>query len=140
LFSRDGLSLPELCALVPSSILEITGDVACEQASTIAYCLSPRALASMRIKYAQNGLDRLFKFKLIYITYNNILNIYMFGELNILQLKVIFLGDFSYVKIFLTQLSCYHDNNFKYFMLGKYNGLVSKARGFCMHVFSSQLY
>ena len=50
---------------------------------------------------------------------------------------MIFLGDFSFVKIFLTKLSCYHDNYFKYFMFGKYNGFVSKVRGFCMHVFSS---
>jgi hypothetical protein len=50
---------------------------------------------------------------------------------------VIFSGDFSFVKIFLTKLSCYHDNYFKYFMFGKYNGFVSKASGFCMHVFSS---
>ena len=61
----------------------------------------------------------------------------MFGELTIVQLKVIFLGDFSFVKIFLTKLSCYHDNYFKYFMFGKHNGFVSKARGFCMYVFSS---
>jgi hypothetical protein len=39
------------------------------------------------------------------------------------------LGDFSFVKIFLTKLSCYHDNFFKYFMFGKYNGFVSKAMG-----------
>ena len=53
---------------------------------------------------------------------------------------MIFLGDFSFVKIFLTKLSCYHDNYFKYFMFGKYNGFVSKARGVCMHVSSSTLY
>jgi hypothetical protein len=41
---------------------------------------------------------------------------------------VIFLGDFSILKIFLIKLSCYHDNYFKYFMLGKYNGFVSKER------------
>jgi hypothetical protein len=46
---------------------------------------------------------------------------------------------FSFVKIFLTKLSCYHDNYFKYFMFGKYNGFVSKVRGFCIHVFSSRL-
>jgi hypothetical protein len=50
---------------------------------------------------------------------------------------VIFLGDFwhfSFVKIFLTKLSCYHDNYFKYFMFGKYNGFVSKARvSACMY-------
>jgi hypothetical protein len=58
----------------------------------------------------------------------------MFGELKILQLKVIFLGDFSFVKIFLTKLSCSHDNYFKYSMFGKYNGL-SARRGVsaCMY-------
>ena len=40
---------------------------------------------------------------------------------------MIFLGDFSFVRIFL-KLLCYHDNNFRYFMFGKYNGFVSKAR------------
>jgi hypothetical protein len=46
----------------------------------------------------------------------------MFGELN-----------FLFVKIFLTKLSSYHDNYCKYFMFGKYNGFVCKAKGFCMH-------
>jgi hypothetical protein len=47
---------------------------------------------------------------------------------------VIFLGDFSFVRIFLKKLSCYHDNNFGYFMFGKYNGFVSKARvSACMY-------
>jgi hypothetical protein len=32
--------------------------------------------------------------------------------------------DFSFVKIFLTKLWCYHDNYFKYFMFGKYNGFA----------------
>jgi hypothetical protein len=50
---------------------------------------------------------------------------------------IIFLGDFSFAKIFLTKLLSYYDNYFKYFMFGKYNGFVSKASGFCMHVFSS---
>jgi hypothetical protein len=55
---------------------------------------------------------------------------------------VIFLGDFSFVRIFLTKkLSCYNDNYFRYFMFGKYNGFVSKARvSACMHVFSSISY
>jgi hypothetical protein len=47
---------------------------------------------------------------------------------------VLFLGDISFVKIFLTKLSCYHDNYFKYFMFGKLNGFVSKGRGFCMPI------
>ena len=39
---------------------------------------------------------------------------------------MIFLGHFS--------LSCYHDNYFRYFMFGKYNGFVSKARvSACMY-------
>jgi hypothetical protein len=43
---------------------------------------------------------------------------------------VIFLGDF----LFLKKLSCYHDNYFRYFMFGKYNGFVSKARvSACMY-------
>jgi hypothetical protein len=57
----------------------------------------------------------------------------MFGELIILQLKVIFLGVFSFVKIFLIKLSCYHDNYFTYFMFGEHNSFVSMARGFLMH-------
>jgi hypothetical protein len=41
---------------------------------------------------------------------------------------VIFLGDFSIVKIFLVKLLCYLDSYFKYVMFGKYNGFASKAR------------
>ena len=41
---------------------------------------------------------------------------------------MIFLGDFSIVKIFLIKLSCYYDNYFIDFIFGKYNGFVSKAR------------
>jgi hypothetical protein len=42
---------------------------------------------------------------------------------------VIFLGDFSFVRIFLKNY-----NNFGYFMFGKYNGFVSKARvSACMY-------
>jgi hypothetical protein len=35
---------------------------------------------------------------------------------------------FICIKNILKKLSCYHDNNFGYFMFGKYNGFVSKAR------------
>jgi hypothetical protein len=46
----------------------------------------------------------------------------------------IFRAGFSNVKIFLMKLSCYHDNYFKYFMFGKYNGFVSKAKvSACMY-------
>ena len=45
----------------------------------------------------------------------------------------IFRGFFS-CKNILKKLSCYHDNYFKYFILGKYNGFVSKARvSACMY-------
>jgi hypothetical protein len=41
---------------------------------------------------------------------------------------------FFICKNILKKLSCYHDNNFKYFMFGKYNGFVSKARvSACMY-------
>jgi hypothetical protein len=48
---------------------------------------------------------------------------------------VIFLGDFSFIcKNILKKLSCYHHNYFRYFMYGKYNGFVSKARvSACMY-------
>ena len=37
-------------------------------------------------------------------------------------------------KNILKKLSCYHDNYFRYFMFGKYNGFVSKARvSACMY-------
>jgi hypothetical protein len=37
-------------------------------------------------------------------------------------------------KYILKKLSCYHDNYFRYFMFGKYNGFVSKARvSACMY-------
>ena len=36
---------------------------------------------------------------------------------------------FAECHIFIvSNLWCYHDNNFRYFMFGKYNGFVSKAR------------
>ena len=42
---------------------------------------------------------------------------------------------FFICKNILKKLLCYHDNYFKYFTFGKYNGFV--GGGFCMHVFSS---
>jgi hypothetical protein len=46
----------------------------------------------------------------------------------------IFLGDLFICKNILKKLSCYHDNYFRYFMFGKYNGFVSKARiSACMY-------
>jgi hypothetical protein len=52
----------------------------------------------------------------------------------------IFRGFFICKNILNKIIVLYHDNYFKYFMFGKYNGFVSKARGFCMHVFSSLRY
>ena len=41
---------------------------------------------------------------------------------------------FFICKNILKKLSCYHDNYFRYFMFGKYNGFVSKARvSVCMY-------
>ena len=41
---------------------------------------------------------------------------------------------FFICKNILKKLSCYHDNNFRYFMFGKYNGFVNKARvSACMY-------
>jgi hypothetical protein len=42
---------------------------------------------------------------------------------------------FSICKDILKKISCYHDNYFRYFMFGKYNGFVSKARvSACMYI------
>jgi hypothetical protein len=41
---------------------------------------------------------------------------------------------FFICKNILKKLSCYHDNYSRYFMFGKYNGFVSKARASaCMY-------
>jgi hypothetical protein len=41
---------------------------------------------------------------------------------------------FFICKNIFKKLSCYHDNYFRYFMFGKYNGFVSKARvSACMY-------
>jgi hypothetical protein len=46
-----------------------------------------------------------------------------------------------YHRKFLKKLSCYHDNNFGYFMFGKYNGFVSKARvSACMYFLVVSIY
>jgi hypothetical protein len=40
----------------------------------------------------------------------------------------------SVSSLYIPTLWCYHDNNFRYFMFGKYNGFVSKARvSACMY-------
>ena len=55
----------------------------------------------------------------------------MFGELIILLLKVIFSGEFSFVKMFLTKLLCYNDNYFKHSAFG--NKMVLSARRGFLH-------
>ena len=46
----------------------------------------------------------------------------------------IFKRFFICIKNILKKLSCYYDNYFRYFMFGKYNGCVSKARvSACMY-------
>jgi hypothetical protein len=68
-----------------------------------------------------------------YSTYNNIPNIYMLGIDNFAIKSDIF-RRFFICKNILKKLSCYHDNHFRYFMFGKYNGFVSKARvSACMY-------
>jgi hypothetical protein len=74
------------------------------------------------------------KLKLVLIKYNNVQKrtitymTYMFWKLITVLLKLIFLGDFSNLKIFLTKLSCYYDN---YFMYGDI--IVLSARAGFMH-------
>ena len=46
---------------------------------------------------------------------------------------------FFICKNILKKLSCYHDNYFRYFMFGKYNGFVSKARVSACMYFSSNI-
>ena len=62
----------------------------------------------------------------------------MFGKLNFAIKSDIFKG-FFICKNILKKLSCYHDNYFRYFTFGKYNGqwFCQQGEGFCMHVFSS---
>ena len=48
---------------------------------------------------------------------------------------------FFICKNILKKLSCYHDNNCRYFMFGKYNGFVSKARvSACIYFLVYKLY
>ena len=60
---------------------------------------------------------------------------YIYWEIDNFVIKSDIFRGFFICKNILKKLSCYHDNYFKYFTFGKYNGFVSKERGFCMHVF-----
>ena len=64
---------------------------------------------------------------IIYLTY-------ICWEINNFVIKSDVFRRFFICKNILKNLSCYHDNYFRYFMFGKYNGFVSKARvSACMY-------
>jgi hypothetical protein len=59
---------------------------------------------------------------------------YICWEIDNFVIKSDIFKRFFICKNILIKLSCYHDNNFRYFMFGKYNGFVSKARvSACMY-------
>jgi hypothetical protein len=59
---------------------------------------------------------------------------YICWEINNFVIKSDIFRRFFICKNILKKLSCYHDNYFRYFMSGKYNGFVSKARvSACMY-------
>jgi hypothetical protein len=61
----------------------------------------------------------------------------MFWEIDNFVIQSDIFRRFFICKNILKKLLCYHDNYFKYFTFGKYNGFVGE--GFCMHVFSSTI-
>jgi hypothetical protein len=70
---------------------------------------------------------RLILSIIIYLTY-------ICWEINNFVIKSDIFRRFFICKNILKKLSCYHDNYFRYFMFGKYNGFVSKARiSACMY-------
>ena len=59
---------------------------------------------------------------------------YICWEIDNFVIKSDIFKRFFLCKNILKKLSCYHDNYFRYFMFGKYNGFVSKARvSACMY-------
>ena len=59
---------------------------------------------------------------------------YICWEIDNFVIKSDIFRRFFVCKNILKKLSCYHDNNFRYFMFGKYNGFVSKERvSACMY-------
>ena len=59
---------------------------------------------------------------------------YICREIDNFVIKSDIFRRFFVCKNILKKFSCYHDNNFGYFMFGKYNGFVSKARvSACMY-------
>jgi hypothetical protein len=63
---------------------------------------------------------------------------YICWEIDNFVIKSEIFKRFFICKNILKKLSCYHDNYFRYFMFGKYNG-CQQGEGFCMHVFSSYM-
>jgi hypothetical protein len=82
--------------------------------------------------HAQIRLEIIFKLKLIlriisYLTY-------ICWEIDNFVIKSDIFRRFFICKNILKKISFYHDNNFRCFMFGKYNGFVSKARvSACMY-------
>ena len=62
---------------------------------------------------------------------------YICWEIDNFVIKSDIFRRFFICKNILKKFSCYHDNYFRYFMFGKYNGFCQQGEGFCMHVFSS---
>ena len=59
---------------------------------------------------------------------------YICWEIDNFVIKSDIFKRFFICKNILKKLSCYHDNYFRYFMFGKYNGFVNKARvSACMY-------
>ena len=59
---------------------------------------------------------------------------YICWEIDNFVIKSDIFKRFFICKNILKKLTCYHDNYFRYFMFGKYNGFVSKARvSACMY-------
>jgi hypothetical protein len=94
------------------------------------------------VSYWKNILKRLAKplwlnftlnWSLYYVLAGYIPNIYIWEINNFVIKSYIFMG-FFICKSILKKISCYHDNYFKYFMFGKYNDFVGKARvSACMY-------
>jgi uncharacterized membrane protein YfhO len=63
---------------------------------------------------------------------------YICWEIDNFVIKSDIFRQFFICKNILKKKLCYHDNYFRYFMFGKYNGYVSKARvSACMYFSSS---
>ena len=75
-----------------------------------------------------------FYLKLKLILHIKIYLTYICLEIDNVVIKSDIFRGFFICKNILKKSSCYHDNNFRYFMFGKYNGFVSKARiSACMY-------